>query len=96
MPSYLYRAPAGIPGSITRVDETVVEPGYLAAANFPTAFGQPVKISSGKFVLMGALLLLISTALYPASSRPSVAAVKPSQTAPRRLTSLPASLPVAT
>ena len=54
MPSYLYRAPAGIPGSITRVDNTTVEPGYLAAANAPTAFGQPVKISSGKFVLMGA------------------------------------------
>lgn len=53
MPSYLYRAPAGIPGSITRVDDTTVEPGYLAAAGAPTAFGQPVKISSGKFALMG-------------------------------------------
>lgn len=54
MTSYLYRAPAGIAGSITRVDATVVEPGYLAAAAFPTAFGQPVKIVAGKFALMGA------------------------------------------
>jgi len=54
MPSYLYRAPAGIPGSITRVDQTTVEPGYLDSTGAPTAFGQPVKIVAGKFRLMGA------------------------------------------
>jgi hypothetical protein len=51
--SILYRAPAGIAGAITRADLSAVEPGFLAAAGFPTKFGQPVKISAGKFVLMG-------------------------------------------
>lgn len=54
MTAYLYRAPAGIAGSITRVDQTAVEPGYLDSTGAPTAFGQPVKIVSGKFRLMGA------------------------------------------
>lgn len=51
MTSYLYRAPAGIPGSVTRVDETNVEPGKLTA---DTAYGSPVRIGAGgKFDLMG-------------------------------------------
>lgn len=56
MTSFLFKAPAGIPGAITRVDDTTVEPGYIAAANGPTLFGQPVKIdaATGKFLLMGA------------------------------------------
>jgi len=55
MTSYLYRAPAGIAGSITRAGETTVEPGMLdAAAGTPTAFGQPLKVVAGKFRLMGA------------------------------------------
>jgi hypothetical protein len=53
--SILYTAPAGIAGAITRVDDTTVEPGFLAAANGPTLFGQPVKVEAGtgKFLLMG-------------------------------------------
>lgn len=56
MGSILYTAPAGIAGAITRVDDTTVEPGFFAAANFPTLFGQPVKVEAGtgKFLLMGA------------------------------------------
>lgn len=56
MVSYLYDAPAGVVGAITRVDNTVVEPGMLDATTPPTAFGQPVKINpaTGKFQLMGA------------------------------------------
>lgn len=55
MTAYLYRAPAGIAGAITRVDDTTVEPGFIAAANGPTLFGQPVKVEpgTGKFLLMG-------------------------------------------
>jgi len=54
MTSYLFRAPAGVAGSVTRVDQTTVEPGQLAAVGTPTAFGQPVKIVGGEFALMGA------------------------------------------
>lgn len=55
MTVYSQRAPAGFAGGITRVDDTTVEPGFFAAANYPTAFGQPVKVAAGgKFVLMGA------------------------------------------
>ena len=49
MTSYLYRAPAGVAGDVTRPDDTIVEPGLLNAAKAPTAFGAPVKIVSGKF-----------------------------------------------
>lgn len=55
MTAFLYKAPAGIAGAITRVDDSTVEPGYIAAANGPTLFGQPVKVEAGtgKFLLMG-------------------------------------------
>jgi hypothetical protein len=49
MASFLYRAPAGVAGSVTRVDDTTVETGILNSANAPTAFGAPVKIVSGQF-----------------------------------------------
>lgn len=49
MTSFLYRAPSGVAGDITRADDTVVEPGLLNASAAPTAFGAPVKIVSGKF-----------------------------------------------
>ena len=49
MASYLYRAPAGVPGDITRVDETSVEPAMLIAnsGTFAQAFGIPVKYATG-------------------------------------------------
>ena len=49
MTSYLYRAPSGVAGDVTRPDNTVVEPGLLNASAAPTAFGAPVKLVSGKF-----------------------------------------------
>ena len=49
MTSFLYRAPAGVAGDVTRPDDTIVESGLLNAAQAPTAFGAPVKLVSGKF-----------------------------------------------
>lgn len=49
MVSYLKNAPAGIPGDITRPDNTVVEPGNIVAngsAAFPQGFGIPLKAKS--------------------------------------------------
>lgn len=48
MTSFLYRAPSGIAGDVTRPDDTVVEPGLINSAQAPTAFGAPVKLVSGK------------------------------------------------
>lgn len=49
--AYLYNAPAGVPGDITRVDETNIEPGELIAVGgtFALAFGIPVKYAVGGF-----------------------------------------------
>ena len=49
MNAYLYRAPSGVAGDVTRQQDTVVESGLLNSAKAPTAFGAPVKIVSGKF-----------------------------------------------
>jgi hypothetical protein len=49
MTSFLYRAPSGVAGDVTRPDDTIVEPGLLNAAQAPIAFGVPVKLVSGKF-----------------------------------------------
>lgn len=48
-PAYLYQAPTGIPGDITRTDETNVEPALLVAATgvFAQKFGQPMKYVAG-------------------------------------------------
>lgn len=53
MTSILFKAPVGFAGGITRVDDTTVEPAFLAASGTPTAFGQPVKMVAGKAALMG-------------------------------------------
>lgn len=47
--AYLYNAPSGVAGDITRVDESSVEPIMLGNDN-ATAFGIPLKYSSGKAV----------------------------------------------
>jgi hypothetical protein len=50
VPSYLFQAPTGVPGDITRPDETNVEPAMLVGVGgtvFPTAFGIPVKYVAG-------------------------------------------------
>lgn len=48
MTSYLYRAPSGVAGDVTRVNDTVVVQGLLDSAKVPAAFGLPVKIVAGK------------------------------------------------
>lgn len=49
MPAYLYQAPVGVAGDITRVDETNVEPAMLVAASavYAQAFGIPLKYTTG-------------------------------------------------
>jgi len=49
MTAYLYNAPAGIKGSITRIASSVVEPIQLGTPT-ATSFGVPMKISSGKAI----------------------------------------------
>ena len=46
MTSYLYSAPAGVPGDITRVDQSTVEPAFLITP-FPSNFGVPMKYATG-------------------------------------------------
>jgi len=49
MTAYLYSAPAGVPGDVTRVDESNVEPAKLVAASsvYAQSFGIPMKYVSG-------------------------------------------------
>lgn len=49
MASYLYQAPNGVPGDITRTDETNVEPAMLVAVStvFAQAFGIPMCYVAG-------------------------------------------------
>lgn len=48
-PAYTFTAPNGVPGDISRTDETNVEPAMLIAAStvFAQAFGIPVKYVAG-------------------------------------------------
>lgn len=46
MTSYLYAPPSGVPGDITRVDETNVEPAMLITP-FPTNYGVPMMYAVG-------------------------------------------------
>ncbi len=49
MPAYLFKAPSGVPGDITRTDETNVEPAMLVAAStvYAQSFGIPLKYVAG-------------------------------------------------
>jgi hypothetical protein len=47
MPAYLYQAPTGIPGAVTRVDESNVDPAKFASADCPAVFGFPVVFTAG-------------------------------------------------
>lgn len=50
--SYLLQAPTGIPGDVTRVDESNVEPGMLvqnAVPAYPQAYGIPLVAAVGGF-----------------------------------------------
>lgn len=46
MVSYLYQSPSGIPGDVTRVDDTNIEPVTLVSP-FPTNYGLPMKYAAG-------------------------------------------------
>lgn len=48
-PAYLYQAPAGVPGDVTRTDESNIEVAMLIAVSsvFAQAFGIPVKYATG-------------------------------------------------
>lgn len=46
MTSYLFQAPAGVEGDITRVDQSVVEPAMLVSP-FATKFGCAMKYAAG-------------------------------------------------
>jgi hypothetical protein len=46
MTSYLYTAPAGVPGDISRTDESNVEPAFLITP-FPANYGVPMKYATG-------------------------------------------------
>jgi hypothetical protein len=49
MVAYLYNAPALTKGSVSRVEDSIIEPIQLGTPT-ATAFGIPVKISSGKAI----------------------------------------------
>ncbi len=46
MTSYLYNPPSGVPGDITRTDESNVEPAFLITP-FPANYGVPMKYAVG-------------------------------------------------
>lgn len=46
MTSYLYSAPSGVPGDVTRVDESNIEPAFLITP-FPTNYGVAMKYATG-------------------------------------------------
>lgn len=50
MVAFLYRAPSGIPGDISRRQSSTVEPGVLNSALPFAAFGVAAKVVSGKIV----------------------------------------------
>lgn len=49
MTAILYRAPAGVAGDVTRPDDTVVEPAFIADGQ-TLQYGDPVKMENGKLV----------------------------------------------
>jgi len=48
MTSFLYRAPSGVAGDVTRPDDTVVESALINSEVPPVLFGAPVKMTAGK------------------------------------------------
>lgn len=46
MISYLYQSPSGVPGDVTRVDDSNVEPVMLVSP-FPSNYGVPMKYAAG-------------------------------------------------
>ena len=54
MTAFLYRMPSGIPGDVSRQSNSTIEPQVLDPANPFSAYGLFGKISSGKFIPVGA------------------------------------------
>lgn len=54
MPAFLTRMPTGIPGDVTRPSAATIEPGVFNSAAAFGGYGLFGKISSGKFVPVGA------------------------------------------
>lgn len=54
MPAYLTRMPAGIPGDVTRPSQSTIETGIFNSAAAFAGYGLFGKISSNKFVPVGA------------------------------------------
>ncbi len=48
MVAFLYRAPAGVPGTVTRLNDSNIEAQIIDSTTPPTIYGNPVKIVSGK------------------------------------------------
>lgn len=48
MVAFLYRAPAGVPGTVTRLNDSNIEAQVIDTATPPTVYGNPVKVVSGK------------------------------------------------
>lgn len=46
MVSYLYQSPSGVPGDVTRVDDSNIEPVMLVSP-FPANYGLPMKYAAG-------------------------------------------------
>jgi len=48
--AYLYRMPVGIPGDVTRKEQSTVEAQIMSSVTPVTVFGVPVKMTSGKIL----------------------------------------------
>lgn len=93
MTSYLYQAPAGVPGDITRTDESNVEPAMLITP-FPANYGVAMKYVAGgitPFVaadtaaVVGGILARAVPGISQSSSNEAVATFQPNQSEPQGL-----------
>lgn len=87
MTSYLYQAPSGVPGDVTRVDESNVEPAFLITP-FPTNYGVAMKYATGgvtPFVaadtaaVVAGLLVRAAPGISQSSSAEAVGTFEPNQ-----------------
>lgn len=50
--AFVYRMPSGIAGDVTRREHAKIESWPFDSSNYPTRFGEPVKLTSGKICKM--------------------------------------------
>lgn len=93
MTSYLYQAPAGVPGDITRVDESNVEPAMLITP-FPANYGVAMKYATGGVTPMVAadaaavfagILARAAPGISQSSTNEAVNTFQPNQSEPQGL-----------